>query len=174
MKKDTPEHAVLNIRRATTEDIGLLHDMANIAFPATYREILTAAQIDYMMVWMYAPESLLRQMTEEGHIYYMVFHGNTPAGYASIQPEGECTFHLQKLYVLPDFQGMGIGKHLFLHAQNAVKELCKAPCEMRLNVNRKNIAINFYEHMGMKKVDEGDFPIGGGFFMNDYIMSLTF
>jgi diamine N-acetyltransferase len=32
--------------------------------------------------------------------------------------------------------------------------------------------VYFYEHMGMKKVREGDFPIGNNYYMNDYIMSL--
>ena len=43
---------------------------------------------------------------------------------------------------------------------------------MELNVNRKNPALGFYEHLGMQKVRSGDFPIGHGFYMNDYIMGL--
>ena len=43
---------------------------------------------------------------------------------------------------------------------------------MELNVNRSNRAKGFYERMGMRVVREGDFPIGGGFFMNDYIMGM--
>ena len=41
-----------------------------------------------------------------------------------------------------------------------------------LNVNRHNRALHFYERMGMRKLREGDFPIGGGYWMNDYIMGL--
>lgn len=37
--------------------------------------------------------------------------------------------------------------------------------------HRNNEAIGFYEHLGMKRVREGDFPIWENFFMNDYIMS---
>jgi len=32
--------------------------------------------------------------------------------------------------------------------------------------------LTFYEKMGMQKVDEGDFHIGNGYYMNDYIMGL--
>ena len=28
------------------------------------------------------------------------------------------------------------------------------------------------QHMGMRKLREGDFPIGNGYYMNDYIMGL--
>ena len=43
---------------------------------------------------------------------------------------------------------------------------------MELNVNRNNKALKFYEHMGMRIVRERDFPIGNGYYMNDYIMEL--
>ena len=43
---------------------------------------------------------------------------------------------------------------------------------MELNVNRRNRALHFYERMGMCRLREGDFPIGDGYYMNDYIMGL--
>ena len=43
---------------------------------------------------------------------------------------------------------------------------------MELNVNRNNKALQFYAHMGRRKLREGDFPIGNGYYMNDYIMGL--
>ena len=163
---------MFTIRKATTNDIALIHQMAWVVFPHTYHIILTPEQIDYMMEWMYSEKSLQKQMKEDGHIYYLAFKDDEPAGYLSIQPEGEHVFHLQKIYVLPSFQGMNLGKLLFEQAIQAIKELHPAPCQMRLNVNRQNKALTFYEKMGMTKLDEGDFPIGNGFYMNDYIMGL--
>ena len=163
---------MFTIRKATTNDIALIHQMAWIVFPHTYHIILTSEQIDYMMEWMYSEKSLQKQMEEDGHIYYLAFKEDEPAGYLSIQPEGEHVFHLQKIYVLPSFQGCKLGKLLFKQAIKAIKELHPAPCQMRLNVNRENKAVTFYQKMGMTKVDEGDFPIGNGFYMNDYIMGL--
>jgi len=163
---------MFTIRKATTNDIALINQMAWIVFPHTYHIILTPEQIDYMMEWMYSEKSLQKQMEEDGHIYYLAFKDDEPAGYLSIQPEGENVFHLQKIYVLPSFQGMNLGKLLFEQAIKAIKELHPDPCQMRLNVNRQNKALTFYERMGMTKVDEGDFPIGNGFYMNDYIMGL--
>ena len=161
-----------SIRKATLEDIPVIRAMASVAFPDTYREILSPEQIDYMMEWMYSPESLHRQMTAEGHIYYIASLDEEPAGYLSIQPEGEETYHLQKLYILPLHQGKQLGKRLFKQAITAIKELHPTPCQMRLNVNRNNKALAFYQKMGMTKVDEGDFAIGNGYYMNDYIMGM--
>ena len=163
---------MFKIRKATLEDIEMINRLAWIVFPHTYKEILSTEQMEYMMDWMYSPENLHKQMTEDGHIYYLAFEGDEPAGYLSIQPEGEHTYHLHKIYVLPSFQGKKLGKLLFEQAIKAIKELHPEPCQMRLNVNRQNKALTFYEKMGMKKVDEGDFHIGNGYYMNDYIMGL--
>lgn len=160
------------IRKATPEDCGLIHDMASVVFPATYREILSTEQLDFMMDWMYAHKNILKQMEEEGHVYFIAFQENEPCGYVSVQPQEKDIFHLQKIYVLPAFQGQHLGSFLFRHAVRYIKEIHPAPCLMELNVNRNNKALLFYERMGMKKLREGDFPIGNGYFMNDYIMGL--
>ncbi len=160
------------IRKATPDDIPLIHSMAEVVFPATYKAILSPEQIDYMMDWMYSPDSLRRQMDEEGHVYHLVFVDGEAAGYVSVQPEGDALFHLQKIYVLPQFQGMHLGRRLFDCAVSYIRSVHPAPCEMHLNVNRNNPSLRFYEHLGMTKVAEGDFPIGNGYYMNDYIMGL--
>lgn len=160
------------IKKATLADIPQIHRLAEEVFPHTYAPILTEAQISYMMEWMYSVENLRKQMEEEGHIYYVAYVGDEPAGYVSIQQEGEDLFHLQKIYVIPSFQKYRLGRKLFEQAVSAIKELHPEPCRMELNVNRNNPALSFYEHMGMKKVREGDFDIGNGYFMNDYIMGM--
>ena len=164
---------MFEIRKATLEDIPLINKLAWIVFPHTYKELLSPGQIEFMMDWMYSPANLKKQMTEDGHTYFIAYEGDEPAGYLSIQPEGEHTYHLQKIYVLPSFQGKKLGKQLFIQAIQAIKELHHEPCQMRLNVNRYNTkAVDFYFRMGMKKVFEGDFDIGHGYLMTDYIMAL--
>ena len=56
---------MFTIRKATSFDIDLIHEMAQNVFPATYGEILTQEQLDYMMEWMYSTESLRKQIEEE-------------------------------------------------------------------------------------------------------------
>lgn len=160
-----------NIRKATTDDCILIQSLAQQAFPATYASILSAKQIDYMMEWMYAPHNIRQQM-EEGHVYLIAYKGNEAIGYVSVQPQADDVFHLQKIYVLPCYQGAHCGSFLFKEAIRYIKEVHPTPCLMELNVNRHNKAVHFYEHMGMRKLREGDFPIGNGYYMNDYIMGL--
>ena len=76
--------------------------------------------------------------------------------------------------MLPSEQGKGLGKFLFKTAVDYIRsQVPDLPFRIELNVNRNNTkAIRFYEHMGMHKVSQGDFPIGNGYYMNDYIMAL--
>ena len=39
----------VEIRKASVEDIPLIHQMAWVAFPHTYQALLTPEQIEYMM-----------------------------------------------------------------------------------------------------------------------------
>lgn len=158
-------------RIATTDDCLLINRLASQIFPETYREILSQDQLEYMFEWMYSPENLHKQM-KEGHVYFIAYAESEVCGYLSVQQENENLFHLQKIYVLSSFQGTHAGSFLFHEAVKYIKKVHPSPCKMELNVNRNNRAIQFYEHMGMKKMREGDFPIGNGYYMNDYIMGI--
>ena len=152
---------MFTIRKATVADYELIHMMAKEVFPATYKDILSPEQLDYMMDWMYAPSNVR-----------IAYKENEPCGYVSVQQQEKDVFHLQKIYVLPRFQGTHCGSFLFKEAIKCIKEIHPEPCLMELNVNRNNKALQFYEYMGMRKLREGDFPIGNGYYMNDYIMGL--
>ena len=161
---------MIEIRRAAGEGLATIHNMAEVVFRETYRTILSPEQMDYMMEWMYSMPSLEKQVEEE-HVYYIAWDGNTPQGYVSVQKEREGLYHLQKIYVMPSAQKTGLGKLLMDRALEHVrKEAGHATVE--LNVNRENPARGFYERMGFKVVRQGDFPIGKGFYMNDYIMGI--
>ena len=183
----------IHISKASGEDIACIHDMAQVVFRHTYREILSPEQMEYMMDWMYSPANLQKQL-DEGHVYYIAYRDGKPCGYVSVQPEGiaddgHLLFHLQKIYVLPSEQGHGLGRALFdravVHVREAVlarevvhvREVaggCTEGCGARieLNVNRSNLSIGFYHHLGLHILRQGDFHIGNGFYMNDYIMGL--
>ena len=168
----------MTIRRATLEDIPLIREMANVAFRDTYRTILSPEQMDYMMDWMYSEESLLRQMQRDRHVYFLAEEAGTPCGYFSVQPlglqeDGAYHFEFQKMYLLPAFKGQGIGRQMVDHVFNFVRDAAQGwPCHVELHVNRYNPVVSFHKHMGFSILREGDFPIGHGYFMNDYIMGI--
>ena len=161
------------IRRATADDIPVIRAMADVVFRRTYREILSPEQMDYMMEWMYSAESLRRQMLEEGNVFFL----EEGKGYASVRrdgfaPDGRERFHLEKLFVMPDCQGSGLGRRFFDTVADYVRSVSPGHPRLELNVNRNNPAVRFYEHIGMYPDRAGEFPIGKGFYMNDFIMAI--
>ena len=164
----------VSILKAGENDLQTIHDMAQVVFRQTYREILSPQQMEYMMDWMYSLSNLRKQLSE-GHVYYIAYMDGTPCGYMSIQQEGYdedvMVFHLHKLYVMPSMHGKGIGRLFFNQAQEHVSNRFVSS-RIELNVNRMNAAVQFYRHIGMRVLREGDFHIGEGFYMNDYIMGI--
>lgn len=169
---------MFSYRRATTDDIELIRSIAKVAFPATYSTIISAEQIDYMMEWMYSAKKLQQEIS--GNITYLLAEvdGRT-VGYLSFGPDegtADCAaapgqgrlFHLHKIYLLPEAQGGGNGKRLFMAGEREMR--LAGATAFELNVNRGNPALEFYRHLGMQLARSGDFDIGGGFFMNDHIM----
>lgn len=167
----------VNITQATETDIPFIKSMADVVFRNTYSSILTAEQVEYMMEWMYSKQSLEKQFSDL-HIFFIAWCNGIPVGYVSIQKESITednitVYHLHKLYVMPKWQNSGVGELLFKKACEYVTINKKsARSRIELNVNRLNKAVGFYLKMGMKIAREGDFPIGDGYYMNDYIMSL--
>lgn len=163
---------MFRIRIATKKDADLIYSLALQVFPATYKEILSPEQLEYMMEWMYAPANTLRMM-DEGQVYLIMSKDGKNCGYASIEQQDADLFHLQKIYVLPAFQGCGAGKYLFEEVLKYIRNIHPSSFTMELNVNRGNKAVHFYKRMGMTIDREGDFSIGNGYYMNDYIMKFT-
>ena len=162
------------IRRASIQDIPSIRSLAQIAFRKTYADILSADQMEYMMDMMYSEASLVEQMTVGQNVFFI----EDSEGYVSFRPDGRTEdgrprFHLEKLYVVPGCQKTGLGRRLF---ETVVREAGLSAAgegyRIELNVNRNNPALGFYEHIGMRKDRQGDFPIGEGFYMNDYIMAI--
>jgi len=166
------------IRRASPEDIPVIRAMADVCFRDTYRTILSPEQMEYMMDWMYSEQSLQRQMNRDGHVYFLAEMEGTPCAYFSVQPlglqdDGDYLFEFQKMYLLPDYKGRGIGRYLVEHVFQFVREAAGGwPCRIELHVNRNNPAAGFHQRMGFSILRSGDFPIGQGYFMNDYIMGI--
>ncbi|WP_294177192.1 GNAT family N-acetyltransferase [uncultured Coprobacter sp.] len=162
---------MIRSRKAGIDDIALIRDLAEKSFLPTYKEILSADQLDWMFDWMYSADSL-RQQIEDGHVFFIAYDGDRPCGYVSVERQGEALFHLQKIYVLPDFQGKHVGQYLVRLVFDYVRSLYSGECTVELNVNRNNKAKFFYERMGFSVARSGDFPIGNGYYMNDYIMAI--
>jgi len=158
------------IRQASPDDCALIYELALSSWKEAYSEILSHEQMDYMMEMMYSETSLKRQM-REGHIFFIVLCDGVSSGFISFHPQSDNLYILEKLYVLPQTQGAGMGRFLVEKAEEYIRE--RHPNQhilIELNVNRNNKAVGFYHRLGFHIDREVDEDIGNGFYKRDYIM----
>jgi diamine N-acetyltransferase len=159
----------LIIRKISAAEVDVVVQLAHAIWPVTYKNILSEAQLAYMLRLLYHPSSLTEQMTEKHHQFLIAAFKNTPVAFASYSPLPEAgVYKLHKLYVHQQQQGKGIGKMMIDYITKNVEAAHGHALE--LNVNRNNKARWFYEKLGFTIIREEDIDIGNGYFMNDFVM----
>lgn len=152
------------ITQVNSDDLKEIQLMAQVIWNQHYPEIIGQEQVNYMLDRMYDLVSLRKQQ-EDGHVFFKVTKSSENMGFISVVAQEKGWF-LNKLYVMPNAQRLGIGKLLLEYViQNFDIQ------EFRLQVNRQNYkAINFYFKNGFEIERVADFDIGDGYQMNDFIM----
>lgn len=163
---------MFSIRKGDADDRFLINELASQIWEPTYGKILCKEQLDYMFEMMYDPENIRKQMTEQGHRYFIASIDGVPSGYISLERKDDDTFIIQKIYALPRCQGTGLGRYMVDEAVKHLKEIHPGPFMIQLYVNRENPAVGFYKHLGFYQLATRDHAIGNGYYMNDYIMAL--
>jgi ribosomal protein S18 acetylase RimI-like enzyme len=163
----------MHIRRAQLHELPILESLARQIWPSTYAHIISQAQIDFMLDWMYSFAALKTQF-EAGHEFFILQAAGLDSGFMALESVnlGELSeLKINKLYVLPSFQGKGAGRALINKAIERAK--ANQASSIFLQVNKANEAKNFYLKLGFKIREEAVFDIGHGFIMDDYIMALA-
>ena len=163
----------MTISIAQKSQLFIIKELAYIIWPVAYGEILSQEQLDYMLDLIYTIESLEKQVDKK-HVFLLVEDDNQFIGFASYELnfENSNKTKIQKLYVLPEIQGKGIGKNLI----NYIKQIAidNKNSALILNVNRFNKAKEFYLKYGFEITKEIKIDIGKNYIMDDYIMEFKF
>jgi ribosomal protein S18 acetylase RimI-like enzyme len=159
---------MLKIRSASMDDIPLIRELTFSIWPQTYAAIISQQQIDYMLKMMYSESALKKQMTTDECKFIIVYDETEPVGFAAYQEIKPTTWKLHKIYILTTQQGKGTGKFVIDHIFKEIEQ--QGAIALQLQVNRHNKARSFYEKLGFVVIEEADFDIGNGYFMNDYVM----
>ncbi|MCP9769789.1 GNAT family N-acetyltransferase [Lacihabitans sp. LS3-19] len=159
----------MELRKANKDEISIIQDIAYITWPVAYGDILSQEKIDYMLGMMYSTEALTEQM-DNGHIFLIINENNKDLGFVSFENNysKSSKTKIQKIYILPEAQGKGVGRLLINEAEKLSKDIGNTM--LFLNVNRHNKAQFMYQKLGFEISKSEDVDIGNGFFMNDYVM----
>jgi GNAT superfamily N-acetyltransferase len=161
---------MIRIESANTGDAALIRQLAEAVWWPTYSPILSEEQINYMLGKIYDLNTIQQQIEQNEQTYILLYDNDKAIGFAAYSPRTENpeVYKLHKLYCLTETKGMGYGKLLLQAVEKAVADNGKKILE--LNVNRYNPAKDFYEKRGFTIAYTEDIDIGGGYWMNDYVM----
>ena len=159
------------IAAASADDLATVARLAGLIWRQHYPGIITHEQIDYMLARGYSDAALRRFLDEPGAGLAVARVDGAIAGFAAwYRAEEPATTKLDKLYVLPERHGMGLGRRLVAHVEAAARD--DGARALILNVNKRNAAsIGFYRRCGFSVRDSVVVDIGGGFVMDDFVMA---
>ncbi len=161
--------AAAQIAPVLAADAEAIAALAGVIWRAHYADIISAAQIEYMLKQRYDP-ALIRAQLARGTAWDKIVVNGVIVGYASYcADDGAREMKLDKLYVHPQHQRCGYGGLLVARALDAAQAAgCKV---LVLAVNKANAkAIAAYAKYGFRVRESILQDIGGGFVMDDYFM----
>ncbi len=161
----------IEIRSATTErDLQAIATLAPLVWRASFRDLISDAQIEYMLRARYAPAVLAEALHSRTPAYLILSVDGEPLAFAAHRGASHPGEHqLQQLYVHPAWQGRGLGSRLIVHVEELARtQGCSA---LVLTVNRGNrTAQATYARHGFRIREAVVVDIGGGFVMDDFVM----
>lgn len=162
---------VTRIRRIGPDELVTVQKLAHAIWLACYPGIISDAQIRYMLSIWYQPGNMAHEMQARDVWYALVeVEGRGAVGYISFEKLAlEPVLFINKLYVLPEMHGLGLGGLTLSWAHERARDLrCKS---VRLRVNKRNaLAIRAYLRAGFHFTEDVCTDIGSGFVMDDHVM----
>ncbi len=159
------------IQRATAAELPEIARLAGEIWRAYYPVIIPAAQIEYMLARMYALPTLEAELREQSIRFDRLLVAGHCRGFSACGPTTDPrVYKLHKLYVDPALHGAGYGSLLIRHCDRECLKL--GATHLCLNVNKANErALRAYRRNGFAITDAVEIAIGGGFVMDDYVMT---
>lgn len=161
-------------RRAEIKDIPTIQELARKIWHQYYPGIISVAQIDYMLQMMYHSSVLNKELTSEVR-YELVMDCSVAhqvaIGFLSYQYENDRQgLKINKLYLLPEHHGQGIGQSMLSHIKAMVKPSKAHQLSLTVNKNN-NKAIKAYKKFGFSIAESIVSDIGNGYVMDDFLMT---
>jgi ribosomal protein S18 acetylase RimI-like enzyme len=144
----SPEHLV--IRFATQSDLSQIAHIARITWNATYSGTIDAENRQEFLARAYNAEHLVGAIDTPGHWFYVAELANEIIGFGHFLRRYHPTqsrAELVRLYVLPDYQSLGVGTLILKTGFAALAEAGIEECFVSVQASNA-LARRFYERHG--------------------------
>lgn len=162
----------VNISPLAPADVFNISTLAGIIWRHHYAGIISLAQIEYMLAQRYQPDLIREQLKNPG-IWWrkLVLEENVIGFSCCMRTANPGELKIDKLYIHCNHHRQGYGRKFIADAIAILKK--NNLQSLILTVNKQNqTAIAAYQHYGFEITSDSIVDIGGGFFMNDYLMTL--
>lgn len=154
------------LRKVGLEDLDLLHGIAVDTFAISFAHLNNPEDFDAYVDEKLSASQLKDELNNDDSLFYFVWIEKEVKGYLKVNRLGAQTeqnisnaLEIERIYLLPDTQGFGIGKLMLDKAEEiAIEEKYES---LWLGVWEKNQgAISFYKREGFKVVGRHTFMLG--------------
>lgn len=148
---------MIQVRKATNDDIMGIQHVAHVTWHDTYEHTMRPDTRAHFLAEFYNEESLARSLKREDAVFLVAEQQGHIVGFVQALPRPQSGYEITRAYVLPKYQRQGVGSQL--HA-----ELVSQLPDQRFwaIVQRENHgAIAFYRNHGFEQQRELELPIYG-------------
>ena len=150
------------------KDIVEVIRLAQMIWREHYTAMIGEEQVSYMLLHFQSKEVVKRQIEKDGYLYFLMKRDGKDVGYLSLRFEENSCF-LSKIYILKEHRQKGYARA----ALSEIEKLCKKKVTntiwLTVNIHNEH-SITAYQKLGFLVKEKKCTDIGGGFFMDDYIM----
>ena len=163
------------IKKCTLQDLDNLRKISIETFYQTFADSNTAENMKAYLQSAYNEEKLYRELSNPNSSFFFVCVDERVAGYLKLNEFAAQTdindsdsLELERIYILRDFQGMGLGKDLLEHAISVANEGGKKYIWLGVWEHNER-AKRFYQKNGFYRIGEHSFVVGDDVQI-DYVM----
>tara|TARA_B110000003_G_scaffold274490_1_gene314583 strand:+ start:2850 stop:3365 length:516 start_codon:yes stop_codon:yes gene_type:complete len=169
-----------NIKKATIKDANLLVSLSIKTFIPAHGHSSPKKDIDSYISNNFSKKNLQYELLEQTNVYYLIYYKNKVAGFSKVifnaknkNINGINNTKMERLYLLKEYYGLGLGLELFNFNVALSKENHQRGLWLEVWVENLR-AIAFYSKMGMKKIGLYNFKVSETHSNPNYVMYLKF
>ncbi|TCP96219.1 spermine/spermidine N-acetyltransferase [Cricetibacter osteomyelitidis] len=157
---------MMNIRQLTLTDLPALQQISRQTFFDTFKDANTESNMQQYLDKTYATAQLMQELSDPNMAFYFAEIGDQPVGYlklnfatAQTELQDESAVEIERIYVLHNYHGKGIGQQLYEFAVQTANRKNADYLWLGVWENNHN-ALRFYEKNGFVPFDKHIFKLG--------------
>jgi ribosomal protein S18 acetylase RimI-like enzyme len=158
--------STIEISKVQLEDLPRLQSISKQTFVEAFAEFNKASNMEKHLESNLSTKQLQEELRNEHSAFYLATNGAIDIGYLKVNINktdkehlGELSLEIERLYVVKEFYGKGVGPLLMEHAKTLARQ--KDITRIWLGVWEKNArAIHFYKKHGFIEFGTHDFLLG--------------